>query len=113
MTYIIAEAGVNHNGQINLAHKLVEEASKAGVEGFSRSLAREVSDFNIKVNCIAPGPIKTNLLKRISDNQINKIVSSQLIKKKFTTNDVCDVVEMLLDKKSESLTGQVFHIGGV
>lgn len=88
-------------------------ASKAGVEGFSRSLAREVSDFNIKVNCIAPGPIKTNLLKRISDNQINKIVSSQLIKKNFTTNDVCDVVEMLLDKKSESLTGQVFHIGGV
>ena len=71
-----------------------------------------MSDFNIKVNCIAPGPIKTNLLKRISDNQINKIVSSQLIKK-FTTNDVCDVVEMLLDKKSESLTGQVFHIGGV
>ena len=88
-------------------------ASKAGVEGFSRSLAREVSDFNIKVNCIAPGPIKTNLLKGISDNQINKIVSNQLIKKKFTTNDVCDVVEMLLDKKSESLTGQVFHIGGV
>ena len=58
-------------------------ASKAGVEAFSRSFAREMSDFNIRVNCIAPGPIKTDLLRGITDTQIEKITSQQLIQKKF------------------------------
>ncbi|MDA7487237.1 SDR family oxidoreductase, partial [Candidatus Pelagibacter ubique] len=40
----------------------VYAASKAGVESFSRTFAREMADFNIRVNCIAPGPIKTDLL---------------------------------------------------
>ena len=44
-------------------------ASKAGVEGFSRSLARELSPFNITVNCIAPGPIKTDLLRGLAINK--------------------------------------------
>ena len=58
-------------------------ASKAGVEAFSRSFAREMSDFNIRVNCIAPGPIKTDLLRGITDTQIEKITSQQIIQKKF------------------------------
>jgi|TARA_B110000438_G_C15717375_1_gene608130 3-oxoacyl-[acyl-carrier protein] reductase len=88
-------------------------ASKAGIEGFSRSFAREVSDFNINVNCISPGPIKTNLIKGVSEEQIKKVISHQLIPKQFLTTDICDVVELLLDSKSSSITGQVFHIGGI
>jgi len=88
-------------------------ASKAGIEGFSRSFAREISDFNINVNCISPGPIKTNLIKGVSEKQIKKVISHQLIPKQFLTTDICDVVELLLDSKSSSITGQVFHIGGI
>ena len=72
-------------------------ASKAGIEGFSRAFAREVSDFNINVNCIAPGPIKTDLIKGVSDKQIKNVVSYQLIPKQFSTDDVCNIVELLLD----------------
>ena len=88
-------------------------ASKAGIEGFSRAFAREVSDFNINVNCIAPGPIKTDLIKGVSDKQIKNVVSHQLIPKQFSTDDVCNIVELLLDKKSKSITGQTFYIGGI
>lgn len=88
-------------------------ASKAGVEAFSRSFAREVSDFGITVNCVAPGPINTDLLRGVSEDQIGKIVSQQIIRRQFTPEDVCDVVELLLDEKSNSISGQVMHVGGV
>ena len=59
---------------LGLKGESVYAASKAGVEGFSRSFAREMADFNVRVNCIAPGPINTNLLKGITPEQINKII---------------------------------------
>ena len=91
----------------------VYAASKAGVEIFSKSFAREMSDFNIRVNCIAPGPIRTDLLKGITDAQIQKITSQQIIPKQFRKSDICDLVELLIDEKASSLSGQVLNIGGV
>lgn len=88
-------------------------ASKAGVEGFTRSFSREMADFNINVNCIAPGPIDTELLKGISSAQKEKIISQQIIPKQFKPDDVCDLVEIILDNRSNSLSGQVLHVGGV
>lgn len=97
---------------LGLKGESVYAASKAGVEGFSRAFAREMADFNIGVNCIAPGPINTDLLKGVSSSQIEKIVQQQIIPRQFEPADVCDLVEVLLDEKSQSLSGQVLHIGG-
>jgi len=97
---------------LGLKGESVYAASKAGVEGFTRSFAREMADFNIRVNCIAPGPINTNLLKGITPAQIQKIVSRQIIPTQFTPDDVSDLVEILLDKRSWSLSGQVLQVGG-
>ncbi len=91
----------------------VYAASKAGVESFTRTFAREMADFNIRVNCIAPGPIRTDLLRGITDTQIEKITSQQVIQKQFQKSDVCDLVELLLDEKATSLSGQVLNVGGV
>lgn len=88
-------------------------ASKAGVESFSRTFAREMADFNIRVNCIAPGPIRTDLLRGITNTQIEKITSQQVIPKQFQKSDVCDLVELLIDEKAASLSGQVLSVGGV
>lgn len=88
-------------------------ASKAGVETFSRVFAREMADFNIRVNCIAPGPIRTDLLRGITEQQINKIVNQQIINKSFDKSDVCDLVELLLDDRASSISGQVLNVGGV
>lgn len=98
---------------LSLKGESVYVASKAGVEAFSRTFAREMADFNIRVNCIAPGPIRTDLLKGITDNQIEKIISQQIITKQFNKSDVCNLVELLIDEKASSLSGQVLNIGGV
>ena len=98
---------------LGLKGESIYAASKAGVEGFTRSFAREMADFNVKVNCIAPGPIDTSLLKGITADQINKIVSQQIIPKQFKPDAVADLVEILLDSRSDSLSGQVLHVGGV
>jgi len=91
----------------------VYAASKAGVEAFSRTFAREMADFNVRVNCIAPGPIRTDLLRGITDFQIGKITSQQIIPKQFEKSDVCDLVELLIDERASSLSGQILNIGGV
>ena len=91
----------------------VYAASKAGIESFSRVFAREVSDFGLTVNCIAPGPIKTDLISGISDRQINDVVRNQVIPRIFGKEDICDLVDLLLDQKAKSLSGQVFHVGGI
>ena len=97
---------------LGLKGESIYAASKAGVEGFTRSFAREMADFNVKVNCIAPGPINTSLLKGITAEQIDKIVMQQIIPKQFQPDSVADLVELLMDSRSASLSGQVFHVGG-
>ena len=97
---------------LGLRGESIYAASKSGVEAFTRSFAREMADFNVRVNCIAPGPINTDLLKGISAEQINKIVSQQIIPRQFQAKSVSDLVELLIDPRSESLSGQVLHVGG-
>ena len=99
--------------KLALKGESIYAASKAGVEVFSRTFAKEMADFNIRVNCIAPGPIRTDLLKGITDAQIQKITSQQIMPKQFQKSDVCDLVELLLDEKASSLSGQVLNLGGV
>tara|TARA_B100000029_G_scaffold516748_1_gene633629 strand:- start:5697 stop:6374 length:678 start_codon:yes stop_codon:yes gene_type:complete len=98
---------------LSLRGESVYVASKAGIEGFSKSFAREMADFNIKVNCISPGPINTELIKGVSSSNIEKIISRQIIQKQFEKDDVCNLVEVLLDDKTSSISGQILHIGGV
>ncbi len=98
---------------VGLKGESVYVASKAGVEGFSRVFAKELSPFKVTVNCIAPGPIKTQLLKGITDNQINKIIEFQTIKEIMQPSAVAEMVNLLLKEESRNITGQVLHVGGV
>lgn len=98
--------------KLALSGESVYSASKAGVEGFSRAFAREMSGFNVRVNCIAPGPIATDLIKGVSPEQIDRIVSQQVLRRQFSPGDVSDLVELLLDDRAASLSGQVLSVGG-
>lgn len=98
---------------LGLKGESVYAASKAGVEGFSRAFAREMADFNVRVNCIAPGPIDTDLIKGVRPDQIKDIVDQQIIPRQFEKSDVCDLVDFLLSDQSSSLSGQVLNVGGV
>ena len=97
---------------LGLKGESIYAASKAGVEGFTRSFAREIADFNVRVNCIVPGPMDTSLLQGVTEEQINTIVSQQIIPKQFKPSAVADLVELLMDSRSDSLSGQLLHVGG-
>lgn len=88
-------------------------ASKAGIEGFTRTFAREMSGFNVRVNCIAPGPIATDILRGVSESQIKTIIDRQIIRREFSPSDVSDLVEILIGDKAGSLSGQILNVGGV
>lgn len=98
---------------LGIAGESAYAASKAGVESFSRSFAREVAGFGVTVNCVAPGPIQTDLLRGISDRKIGRIIQQQIIPRQFEAEDICDVVDLLLDQRAGALTGMVVPIGGV
>ena len=98
---------------LGLSGEAIYVASKAGVEGFSRVLARELSGHNIRVNCISPGPISTDLIKGISEDKLAIITGQQIIRRQFEISDVTDVVQLLLDRKATSISGETIHIGGV
>ena len=87
-------------------------ASKAGIIGFTKSLAREVASRNILVNAIAPGFIATDMTNVLSDN-IKESINNQIpLKKMGTAEDVAKVVKFLASEDSSYITGQVIHVDG-
>lgn len=97
---------------IGLEGESVYVASKAGVEAFSRTFAREMSGFGVRVNCIAPGPIHTDLTAGLKQEQLDRIINHQIIRKPFERETVADLVDLLLDERAKSISGQVLHVGG-
>ena len=88
-------------------------ASKAGVEAYTRALALQAADSNVSVNCIAPGPIATAMLSDKSEQQIGVVIGQQILQKQFQKSDICDLVELVIQNKSNALTGHIFNVGGV
>jgi 3-oxoacyl-[acyl-carrier protein] reductase len=87
-------------------------ASKAGIIGFTKSLAREVASRNILVNAIAPGFIETNMTNVLSDNVKENILNQIPLKRMGTSEEVARVVKFLTSEDSSYITGQVIHIDG-
>ena len=99
--------------KLGIKGESVYTASKAGVESYSRVLAKELSSFNITVNCIAPGPINTDLTAGVNSKQLENIINQQIIQKQLHPSDVMDQVELLLSEKAKNITGEVIVVGGV
>lgn len=87
-------------------------ASKAGVEGFSRAFAREMSPHGVTVNTIAPGPIDTALIEKVPRDKIAAVVSQQIIQKQALPGDVWNIVSLLLSPESSMISGETIHVGG-
>lgn len=98
---------------LGLQGESVYSASKAGVEAYSRTLAREMSGHNVRVNCVAPGPVDTELVRGVARSSLAAVVDRQVIRKQFSVEDVSDVVELLMSPEASSISGQVIHVGGV
>ena len=104
---ISSVVGVSGNaGQTNYS------ASKAGIIGFTKSLAKEVSSRNILVNAVAPGFIATDMTSILSDSVKENINSQIPLKRMGSAKDIANVVKFLASDDSSYITGQVINVDG-
>lgn len=87
-------------------------ASKAGVEGFSRAFAREMSPHGVTVNIVAPGPIDTALIAKVPREKVDAVVRQQIIQRQAKPEDVWNIVSLLLSPESSMISGETIHVGG-
>jgi 3-oxoacyl-[acyl-carrier protein] reductase len=99
-----------HLGMGNMTHYV---ASKGGVIGLTRSLAREMGEHNIHINCITPGAIKTEAEARfVTDEQAKEFVSRQSLQRRLMPLDVARVCLFLSSELSDGMTGQCLNVDG-
>lgn len=99
--------GISGNaGQANYA------ASKAGIIGFTKSLAKEVGSRNILVNAVAPGFIETQMTDVLKPEIKEEIIKTIPLRRTGKTRDVANVVKFLASEDSSYITGQVIQIDG-
>ena len=84
-------------------------ASKAGVEAFSRSLAKELGSRNITVNSVAPGFIQTDMTQGLIDEEITKKIPLQRV---GSVEDVASLINFLVSEESNYITGQTLVVDG-
>ena len=85
---------------------------KAGITGFTKSLAREVGMRGITVNAIAPGFIKTDMTDSLPDEQKDFLASQIPMGRLGTTNEVAQAVLFLASDSGSYITGQTLHVNG-
>ena len=104
---ISSVVGISGNaGQANYA------ASKAGIIGFTKSLAKEVGSRNILVNAVAPGFIETQMTDVLKEEVKEEISKTIPLKRTGKPIDVANVVKFLASEDSSYITGQVINVDG-
>ncbi len=99
-------ASMGNAGQVNYA------AAKAGLEGLTRSLAREVASRNITVNAVAPGFIETDMTAALDDEQRANLATEIPLGRLGQAEDVAGLVAYLASPGSGYITGQTIHVNG-
>ncbi|TKT81350.1 3-oxoacyl-[acyl-carrier-protein] reductase [Aquamicrobium sp. LC103] len=104
---ISSVVGVTGNpGQANYC------ATKAGLIGFSKSLAQEIATRNITVNCVAPGFIESAMTDKLNDKQKEAIMGAIPMKKMGAGGDIAAAVVYLASDEAGYVTGQTLHVNG-
>jgi 3-oxoacyl-[acyl-carrier protein] reductase len=104
VTSVVAFSG--NAGQTNYA------AAKAGMVGFSKSLAREVGSRNITVNCVAPGFIETDMTRGLAEEQVKKLVENVPLGRLGRVEDIAQAVVFLCSPAASYVTGTTLHVNG-
>ena len=99
-------ASMGNAGQCNYV------ASKAGLEGFSRALARELGSRNVRVNCVAPGFIETPMTKNLPDAQKDALLKSIPMGRMGQAEEIAQGVRFLISDEAAYVTGTTLHMNG-
>jgi 2-dehydro-3-deoxy-L-rhamnonate dehydrogenase (NAD+) len=99
-------------GKHGLANLSVYSAASAGVIAFTKALAHELADSEIRVNSLAPGPIATDLIKRLGPEVVDSMIASSPMKRLGTADEVAELVVWLCSDACSFNNGAVFDISG-
>ena len=93
-------------GQANYA------ASKAGLVGFARSLARELGSRSITVNVVAPGPVQTDMTAALSEDRLQELTKAVPLQRMATAGEIAGVVAFLASSDAAYITGALIPVDG-
>lgn len=99
-------------GQTGASCEVHYSTAKAGVIGLTKALAKEVAPSNVRVNCIAPGVIMTDMMSHFSQQDIDELKEETPLQKLGTPKNVADAVVFLSSSKADFITGQVLGVNG-
>ena len=104
MASVVGLAG--QGGQTNYS------ASKAGIIGFTKSLAQEIGSRNITVNAVAPGFVETPMTDAMPEKAREQVLGSIPLKRGGTVKDIADAVSFLASEQASYITGHVLSVNG-
>ena len=98
--------------QIKLEGEAIYTASKAAVENLTIVLSRELAQYGITVNGIGPTPALTDLIRFVPEEKIKNIVDSLAFDRLTQIEDIINVSDFFISRKSDFITGQIIFLGG-
>lgn len=99
-------------GQVGASCEVHYSAAKAGVIGLTKALAKEVGLSGVRVNCICPGVIMTDMMKSFDEDAINALKEEAPLNTLGTPQDIADAAVFLCSDKAKFITGQVLGVNG-
>lgn len=99
-------------GQVGASCEVAYSASKAGVIGLTKALAKELGPSNIRVNCIAPGMIETEMNANVAPEVVSEITDETPLGRIGTPQDIASLMLFLAGEDSSFITGQIIGING-
>ena len=99
-------------GQVGASCEVHYSAAKAGVIGLTKALAKEVGLSNVRVNCIAPGVVMTDMMKSFDSDTIAELKEETPLNRLGTPEDVAEAAVFLCSGKASFITGQVLGVNG-
>jgi 3-oxoacyl-[acyl-carrier protein] reductase len=98
---------------LNLEGEAIYSSSKAAVEQLTKVMAKELYPFGITVNAVGPSPIKTDLIKHISEEKLESLLNKMSVKSFGNLEDVSNVIDFFIKSESKNITGQIIYLGGL
>lgn len=99
-------------GQVGASMEVLYSASKGAIISFTKALAKEVGLSNIRVNCVSPGVVKTDMLDDFSEDDISFLKSETPLGEIGKTRDIAEMVYFLSSDSASFITGQNFAVNG-